>query len=111
MSKAVTGSSSHSAPAQHNSKQRTTPAEPKPHSPARSTSTSTELIVRIWDTLQWRKTLQVAFIIAVAGITAALLLAGLEIAARTITSQAAAWPVSITVTATLSYRAARRQRR
>jgi hypothetical protein len=69
------------------------------------------LIARIWETLAWPKTLQVAFVIAVAGLTVGLLLAGLEVAAHTISSQAAAWPVSITVTATVSYQAARRRRR
>ena len=86
------------------------PAHRKPRIPTRRVSNQ-DLIARIWDTLEWRKTLQVAFIIAVVGITAALLLAGLEITAHTMTSQAAAWPVSITITATVSYRAARRRQR
>lgn len=93
------------APVQHGSKQGTTPAHHTPHIPARRVSNQ-DLIARIWDTLEWRKTLQVAFITAIVGITAALFLAGLEVAAHTLTSQAAAWPVGITITATVSYRAA-----
>jgi len=97
-------------PVQHHSKQGTAPARRTQPAPARRVSNQ-DLIARIWETLEWRKTLQVAFIIAMAGFTAALLLAGLEIAAHTMTGQAAAWPVSITITATVSYRAARRRQR
>jgi hypothetical protein len=97
----------HRATARHDSsKQVTTPAHRKPHTPAQPASTQ-DLIARVWDTLQWRRTLQAAFIIAVTGITAALLLTGLALAAHAMTSQAAAWPVSISITATVSYRAAR----
>jgi hypothetical protein len=106
MSKANHSRQPHRAPARHGSiKQGASPSHRKP------CASTQELIVRIWDTLDWPKTLQAAFLIAAAGLTAALLLAGLVVAAHMISSQVAAWPVGITVTATVSYSAARGRRR
>jgi hypothetical protein len=57
------------------------------------------------------KTMQAAFLIVVTGITTGLLLGVLEATVQAISGQAAAWPVSITITATASYQATRRLRR
>lgn len=70
-----------------------------------------DLIARIWDTLNWPRSLQAAFIIAITGIAVTLVLAGLVLLTHALTGQTAAWPVSITITATLNYKAARRMRR
>ena len=78
--------------------------------PSNSPATTTELIAYLWDSLDWSRTLQAALIIVAVGFTAALVLAGVELAARTVTSQAAAWSVSITITATVSYKTALRRR-
>jgi hypothetical protein len=83
-------------------------ASPSCYKPCASTQ---GLILRIWETLNWPKTLQMAFLVVAGGCVAALLLVGLEIAAHAMSSQTAAWPVSITVTATVSFKAARRRRR
>jgi hypothetical protein len=64
----------------------------------------------MWDTLEWRKTLQIAFIITITGITIFLVLAGLGLLAHA-TGLAAAWPVGTSIiTGTVSYQIARRQR-
>jgi hypothetical protein len=70
-----------------------------------------DLIARIWETLEWRKTLQANVLIIAAGITATLVMTGLAVTAHMIGSQAVAWPAGITVTATVSYQAAHRRRR
>jgi hypothetical protein len=95
-------------PRRGGSNQDSIPSHRKPRTSCASTQ---DLIARIWETLEWPKTLQVAFLIVAAGITAALVLAGLEVANHMISSQAAAWPVSITLTAMVSYQVARRRRR
>jgi hypothetical protein len=84
---------------------------PRHHQPRTPCASTPDLIARIWETLEWHKTLQAALLITVAGIACALLLAVLEVSAHTSGGQAAALPVGITVTATVSYRAARRKRR
>jgi hypothetical protein len=81
---------------------------PSCYKPCASTQ---DLVLRIWETLEWPKTLQLAFLVVVGGFAAALFLVGLEIVAHTMSGQTAAWPVSITVTATVSYQTARRRRR
>ena len=102
------------APAPHagSTRRRTAPAHRKPRSPARPASTQ-DLIARIWDTLEWRKTLQVAFIITVTGTMVTLMLAGLGLLRPRDDGQDAAWPagVSITITATVTYRAGHRKHR
>ena len=115
MSKATPATTSASAPVPHvgSTRGRTAPAHRKPRRPAPPITTQ-DLIARIWDTLEWRKTLQVAFIITLTGITLTLMLAGLGLLlAHAMTGLAAAWPagVSITITATVTYRAAHRRRR
>jgi len=83
----------------------------KPRTLARPTTTQ-DLIAHIWDTLEWRRTLQAAFIIAVTGVAATLVLAGLALAARSMTIPAAALPAAASlITVTVTYRAARRRRR
>lgn len=115
MSKATPVTTRSSAPIPHaGNKQGTVPARRKPHAPARPAGTQ-DLIARIWETLEWRKTLQVAFIIAVTGITVTLMLAGLGLLAHAMTGhamtgQAATWPVGASIiTGVVSYRAARRR--
>jgi hypothetical protein len=81
----------------------------RPTSPARKLSTQ-GLIARIWDTLEWRKTLQMACLMVVAGITIFLVLAGLELLTHA-TGLTAAWPVSISITGTVSFQIGHRQRR
>jgi len=114
MSKATPATTSASAPAPHGSTRgRPAPRHRKPRRPAPPVGTQ-DLIARLWDTLDWRKTLQVAFLITVTGITVTLMLAGLGVLlAHTMTGLAAAGPagVSITITATVTYRAAHRRRR
>lgn len=112
MSKATraTPSTSAHAPAAGSQQGCSVPTSQRSSTPAAPMSTQ-DLIARIWDTLEWSKSLQVAFIIAVSGITAALVLAGLCWLTHVLAGQTAAWPMSITITATVSYRAARRRRR
>jgi hypothetical protein len=113
MSKATPATTFRHAPSRHTgSKQgRTVPASPQARTPARAMSTQ-DLIARIWRTLEWRKTLQVTFIITVTGITVALVLAGLGLLTHAMTSQGAAWPVGAgIITGTASYLTARRRRR
>lgn len=102
------------APAPHagRTRRRTAPARRKPRSPARPASTQ-DLIATIWDTLEWRKTLQAAFLITVTGTVVTLMLAGLGLLAHAMTTTTAAWPagVSITITVTVSYRAGHRKHR
>jgi hypothetical protein len=62
------------------------------------------------DTLEWRRTVQAVVIIVAAGLAATLFFLCLTLAAHALTGQAAAWPVSISITATVSYRAARGRR-
>jgi hypothetical protein len=109
MSKAKPGRARGGAPIPHDaSKQGTTQAPQSPRSPARPATTQ-ELITRIWDTLEWRKTLQVAIVIAVTGATAALAMAGLGLLAGALTSPAI-WPAGA-ITAAVSYAAARSRHR
>ncbi len=86
-----------------------TSAAPDPGSPAPQLSTQ-QLIAHILDTLEWRRTLQTVVIIVAAGLTATLFFLCLTLAAHALTGQAAAWPVSISISATVSYQAARRRR-
>ncbi len=113
MSKATPATTSASSPAPHagRTRGRTAPGHRKPRCPARPASTQ-DLIARIWDTLEWRKTLQIAFTMVIADITIFAVLVGLELFTRA-TGLAAAWPagVSITITATVTYRGVHRQRR
>jgi hypothetical protein len=69
------------------------------------------LIAQIWETLEWRKTLQAAFLLAVAGVTTGLVLTILEVAAHLAGIATIAGPVSISVTAAVTYQAAHRRRR
>jgi len=98
------------APAAGSQQGRSVPTSQRPSTPDEPMSTQ-ELIARIWDTLRWSKSLQVAFIVAVSGITLTLVLAGLGLLTHMLADQTPAWPVSITITATVSYRAARRRHR
>lgn len=86
-----------------------TSAAPDRGSPAPGLSTQ-QLIAHIVDTLEWRRTLQAVVIIVAAALTATLFFLCLTLAAHALTGQAAAWPVSLSITATVSYRAARRRR-
>ena len=98
------------APAAGSTQGRTAPATRKPGSPVRQLITQ-ELIALIWDTLEWPKTLQIAFIMIIAGITIFAVLAGLALLTRA-TGPAAAWPVSVSIiTGTVSHQIAHRQRR
>jgi hypothetical protein len=107
MSKATPASTSTPAPAP-STRAHARPATRRPVSPARQLSTP-DLIARMWDTLEWRKTLQIAFIITITGITIFLALAALGLLAHA-TGLAAAWPVGTSIiTGTVSYRIARRQ--
>jgi len=64
----------------------------------------------MWDTLEWPRALQMAFIIAVTGITIFLVLAGLGLLAHA-TGLTAAWPVGASIiSGTVSFQIARRQR-
>ncbi|HLK00503.1 MAG TPA: hypothetical protein VKU39_11425 [Streptosporangiaceae bacterium] len=85
-----------------------TPARHRPRRPARPASTQ-DLIAQIWHTLEWRKTLQLAFIVTITGM---LILTGLELLAQAMPHTTAVWStVTSTITAVISYRAARRTRR
>jgi len=86
-----------------------TSAAPDPGRPATQLSTQ-QLIAHIFGTLEWRRTLQAVVIIVAAGLTATSFFLCLTLAAHALTGQAAAWPVSLSITATVSYRAARRRR-
>lgn len=97
------------APAASSKRACTTPTTPWPGSPARQLSTQ-DLIARIWDTLDWPKTLQMGCIMIIAGITIFLVLAGLELLTHA-TGLTAAWPVSVSITGTVSYQIGHRQRR
>lgn len=110
MSKKTPGSNSHDAPALRNDKQRARAASPRPDVPVPGMSTQ-ELIAKMWETLDWPRGLHLAVIITVSGLAAALVLTGLELATRTMTSQTAAWPICITITASVSYRIAHHRRR
>jgi hypothetical protein len=111
MSKAKTEATSHRVPAGAGSKQGTLPARRKPGGPARPVTTQ-DFIARIWDTLEWRKTLQMAFIISVTGIMVTLMLAGLGLLVHAVPSMAAAWPVGASlITVTVTCRAARHRQR
>ncbi len=113
MSKATPLPAHDLAPAPHadSKRGRTAPVRRKPRNPAHP-ATTPELIARIWDTLNWGRTLQLAFIIAVTGITIASMLTGLELLAHAMTGTTAAWSAAATIiTGTVSYRAALRQRR
>jgi hypothetical protein len=71
-------------------------------------ATTPGLIAQIWHTLEWRKTLQVAFVIAVAG---AVFVTGLGLLAHAMAGCAAAWSAaSSAITAVISYRTGRRRR-
>jgi hypothetical protein len=111
MSKAppATTSTTPPAPAASSTRARTRPTTPWPGSSARQLSTQ-DLIARIWDTLEWRNTLQMACIMVIAGITIFLVLAGLELLTHA-TGLTAAWPVSVSITGTVSYQIGHRQRR
>jgi hypothetical protein len=108
MNKAAPATASTPAPAA--TPDPATPAAPDPGSPAPQLSTQ-QLIAHIAGTLEWRRTLQAVVLIVAAGLTATLFFTGLALAAHALTGPAAAWPVSISITATVSYRAARRRRR
>jgi hypothetical protein len=112
MSKAAPETTSEGAPVPHDgSKQGTAPAHREPRSPTRPATTQ-DLIAQIWHTLEWHRTLQVAFIIAVSGITLTLVLAGLGLLAHASISQTASWPIGPSImTATVGYLAARRRQR
>ncbi len=90
MSKATraTPSTPAHAPAADSQQGCSVPTSQRSSIPAAPMSTQ-DLIARIWDTLDWSKSLQVTFIIAVSGITAILVLAGLE--RRSGSRQAASW--------------------
>lgn len=98
------------APAAGSKQDHSAAASQQPPAPPGPMSTQ-DLIARIWDTLNWTKSLQAAFIIAISGIALTLVLTGLILLTHALTGQTAAWPVSITITATVSYKAARRKRR
>jgi hypothetical protein len=70
-----------------------------------------DLIAKVWEILDWPKALQLAVILIVTGVAAALVLTALVLAGRTMIGGAATWPVSITITATVSYRIACHRRR
>ena len=78
-----------------------------PGSPAPQLSTQ-QLIAHIWDTPEWRRTLQAVVIIVAVGLTVTLASLCLTLAAHALTGQAVVWPVSLSITATVTYRAARR---
>jgi hypothetical protein len=65
----------------------------------------------VLETLDWAKALQLAVIIIVTGVAATLVLTALILAGRTTAIGGTTWPVSITITATVSYRIARCRRR
>jgi hypothetical protein len=67
-----------------------------------------QIIAHIWDTLKWGNTLRIAFIMAVAGITAFAALAGLGLLAHA-AGPATAWPVTVTVTIQIARRRRRRR--
>jgi hypothetical protein len=111
MSKAMpaTTSTSAPAPAGGGTPAHARTATRRPGSPARQLSTP-DLIARMWDTLEWHKTLQIAFVIAISGITIFLVLAGLGLLAHA-TGLTASWPVGTSIsTGTVSYQIAHRQR-
>jgi hypothetical protein len=111
MSKATPAATRRASAPDASAQSGTTPARRTPCAQDRP-ATTPGLIARIWDTLEWRKTLQVAFIIAVTGITITLMLTGLGLLAHTMPGQTPVWPIGASIlTVTVTYRAARRRRR
>ena len=87
---------------------RVAPKRTSPQEPATTMSTQ-DLIARIWQTLEWHKTLQIAAAVTIVGVVTTLLLAGLALLMHEMTSCAVAWPAGVSVaTVTVTYVAARR---
>jgi hypothetical protein len=113
MSKAESTTTTAPAAAPHGGgkRNRTAPARRASRRPAQPASIP-DLIAQLWHTLEWRKTLQVVFIITLTGVTVAAMLAGLALLVHAVFGTSAALPAGASlITVTVTYQAARRRRR